>query len=382
MTLSQASGHLSCSDPFCALQPEINIQVLEYLSILDIQSAMASSPMLLRILESNRQYILRPYLRELRLSYGGVSSFRLAAAAMHLRELHSKHNGNTITALKREVEHVLGSILRLNIKTNKEMGNISLCMIIAAQEILPEIIDAFTKSPWEAQQGELLIPFLNCRRMSGDTLWLNHTPLAIRTALSDGFLRFDCYRSIFYHKGQDLFQERARIKDTFLDSFPKLPTFDYSIRWTHPHNILSKIRLRYERLLRNINDPFPPIFPAFVSSTGARNEVLPTMLSIDYTNRTGIQHDYFLHRLVLQGYPKLVFFENLSHESRLSTMMDEFQELVVSNPEDVEAWAALTGFYVWDDQENCCLAAIFGRWVFEGQLTCPLTFTSAQSTGD
>ncbi|KAF5566043.1 hypothetical protein FPHYL_3956 [Fusarium phyllophilum] len=66
---------------------------------------------------------------------------------------------------------------------------------------------------------------------------------------------------------------------------------------------------------------------------------------VDYRNRTWEQHQYFVYRLSLQGYPKLSFLEQLSPETLLSTIVEDFEELVVSNPEDCEAWAADKGHY-------------------------------------
>ncbi|KAF5687902.1 hypothetical protein FDENT_5192 [Fusarium denticulatum] len=125
---------------FLCPPPEINIQILGYLSLHDMQFAIACSPMLSRTLTSNRQYILKPHLRELQLSYGDISLFHLTAAAMHLRELHSKHDGDTISVLETQVEPVMDYILRLNAKTIGERGEISLYMAIAAQDLLLEAL--------------------------------------------------------------------------------------------------------------------------------------------------------------------------------------------------------------------------------------------------
>ncbi|KAF5566042.1 hypothetical protein FPHYL_3955 [Fusarium phyllophilum] len=202
--------------------------------------------MLLKTLESNRQYILRPYLRELQLSYGGISLFRLAAAATHLRELHSKHDGDTITVLEKQIKPVLDSILRFNTKTTEERGDIGLYMVIAAQELLPEIIGAFAMGPWYSH----LVPF---QHRSPGSLWPDKAPLGIRTAFSDGFLRFDCYRNLFHHEDRELFQERAGIKDDFLKSFPKFPRFDDKILQMYPFMILGKIHDRYNEIMAGVD---------------------------------------------------------------------------------------------------------------------------------
>ncbi|KAF5978740.1 hypothetical protein FBULB1_6057 [Fusarium bulbicola] len=332
MASSQATVQQLWSDPFSALPSEINIQVLQYLPLHDIRPAIVSSLILLRTLESNRQYILGPHLPRLLLSYGDISSLHLAAAAMHLRKLHSKHEVNTITVLEKEVEPVLDSILRWNARKTEAMGDIRFYMVIAAQELLHEIIGAFTMGPWDIHQGQF-------HYQTGGLLWQDIAPLGLRKAFSDGFLRFDCYRSIFYHKDQELLQKRAGLKDAFLDSLPKFPRFDDMILRMYPHLILDKIRRRYNQLSMDINYLGLRNSRGIVWSPGVWNEVLPMVRNIDYRNCTGTQRAHFLYCLALQGYQKLAFFEQLSPEKLSDTMVEEFEQLVVSNPEDVEAWA-------------------------------------------
>ncbi|RBR14172.1 hypothetical protein FVER53590_03541 [Fusarium verticillioides] len=324
-----------------------------------MQSAIASSPMLSRTLTSNRQYFLEPHLRELQLSYGDISLFHIAAAAMHLRELHSKHNGDTIPVLEKNIKPVLDSILRFNAKTTVERGDISLYMIIAAQDLLPEIIDAF-KIGLEAK----------FQYRSPDSLWPAKAPLGLRAAFSDGFLRFDCYRSIFYHKDQGLFQEqvtmtdvfwnfwdilhhkyqglfqkRASIKDAFLNSFPPFPKFDDEILRMYPYMILGKIHDRYSDIMSELDSRYPRRTKGVVWPKGAWKEYLAETAMINFRNRSPNQDHYFVHRLLMQGYPKLVFFEQLSPETLLKTMEEEFEELVVSNLRRCEAWAAYKRLY-------------------------------------
>ncbi|KAG5785372.1 hypothetical protein H9Q73_000953 [Fusarium xylarioides] len=310
--------------------------------------------MLSRTLTSNRQYILKPYLRELQLSYGGVSLFHLAAAAMHLCELHSKHDGDTIPILEEQVKSVLDYILRLNAKTIEERGDISLYMVIAAQELLPEIIGAFTMGPWESYQVE-------SQHRSPGSLWPDKAPLGLRAAFSDGFLRFDCYRNIFHHKDQGLFQERVGIKDVFLNSFPRFPKFDDKILYMYPYMILGKISHRYLRTIMELDRKDPRLARGVVCPKGAWKKVLATTGIINLRNRTEEQREYFMHRLLLQGYPKLSFFEQLSPDMLLSTMEEEFQRLVASNLADCEAWTAHKGlhyhnllrhFTLWSNKEQ------------------------------
>ncbi|KAF5578497.1 hypothetical protein FPCIR_11538 [Fusarium pseudocircinatum] len=337
MVFSPPSGLGLWRDPFSALPPEINIQILGYLSLHDMQSAISCSLMLSRTFTSNRRYILEPHLRELQLSYGDISLFHLAAAAMHLRELHSKHDGDTISVLEMQVEPVMDYILRLNAKTIEERRNISLYMAIAAKDLLPEIIDAFTTGLK-----------IRHRYQSPDSLWPAKAPLGLRAAFTDGFLRFDCYRSIFHYKGQGLFQERACIKDDFLNSFPPFPNFDDKILRMYPYMILGKIRPRYHKIMKELDSRHPRFGRGVVWPKGAWKKYLATTDIINYRNRTTDQHDYFVHRLLLQGYPKLMFFEQLSPETLWKTMNEEFEELVVSNLEDCQAWTAYKGFHYYN----------------------------------
>ncbi|KAF5716289.1 hypothetical protein FMUND_6438 [Fusarium mundagurra] len=359
MAPSQVSGQRLWSDPFSAFSPEINIQVLQYLSLHDMQSALACSPMLSRTLTSNRQYLLESHLRELQHNYGDISLFHLAAAAMHLRELHSKHDGDTIPVLEKHVKPVMDYILRLNAKTIEERGDINLYMAIAAHDLLPEIIDAFTT--------DVEVEF---QHRSPGSLWPDEAPLGLRAAFSDGFLRFDCYRSIFHHKDQGLFQERvgitdvfsnlwdvlnhkdqgvfqerAGIKDAFLNSFPPFPKFDDKVLWMYPYMILGKICDRYYKIMRELDSRYPRRARGVVWPKGAWKEYVATTAIINYRNRTPDQERYFVHRLLLQGYPKLMFFEQLSPDTLLKTMEEEFEELVVSNLWDCEAWTAYKGLH-------------------------------------
>ncbi|KAF5977922.1 hypothetical protein FCOIX_6254 [Fusarium coicis] len=360
MAFSQASGHRLCSDPFSALPPEINIQILKHLSLHDMHSAIACSPMLSRTLTSNRQYILKPHLRDLLLSYGDLSLFHLAGAAMHLRELHSKHDGDTTPVLEKHVKPFRDYILRLNAKTIEERGDISLYMAIAAQDLLPEILDAFKIGLEDKFQYR-----------NPDSLWPAKAPLGLRAAFSDGFLRFDCYRSIFHHKDQGLFQEqfgitdifsnlwdilhhkdqglfqeRASIKDAFLISFPPFPKFDDKILWMYPYMILGKIRDRYYGIMRELDSRYPRrLAKGVVWPKGAWKEYLAETPMSNFRNRTPDQHRYFVHRLLMQDYPKVMFFEQLSPETLLKTMEEEFEELVVSNRRGYEAWAAYRKLY-------------------------------------
>jgi hypothetical protein len=282
---------------------------------------------------------------------------------MHLRQLHSKHDGDAIPVLEKHVKPVMDYILRLNAKTIKERGNINLYMANAAQDLLPEIIGAFTMGPWEFYQVE-------SQHRSPGSLWPDMAPLGLRAAFSDGFLRFDCYRSIFHHKNQGLFQERlgitdvfsnlwnvlnhkdqgvfkerAGIKDAFLNSFLPFPKFDHKILWMYPYMILGKIVHRYREIMLKLDSRDPRLARGVVWPKGAWKEYLAKTTIINYRNRTRDQENYFVHRLLLQGYPKLVLFEQLSPETLLSTMEKEFEELVVSNLEDCEAWIACKGIH-------------------------------------
>lgn len=292
--------------------------------------------MLLRTLQSNRQYILRPHLQDLHLSYTDISSFHLAAAAMHLRELHSEHDGDTVPVLEREVGPVLDSILRLNAKTTKEMGVINLNMVTAAQELLPEITGAFMLGNPLEEEDEEEAEF---RYRSPGSLWPDKAPLGIRRAFSDGFLRFDCYRNIFHYKDQELFKKRPGIKDAFLDSFPEFPKFDDDILRMYPYMILGKLRHRFCDLMMHVEWTIRDS-EKIVWSKGAWKEVLAAKARIDFRNRTRTEKEYFEHRLVFQGYPKLASWLQLSHETLVSTVQEEFLELVVSNLQAPEAWAA------------------------------------------
>ncbi|CZR46104.1 uncharacterized protein FPRO_11551 [Fusarium proliferatum ET1] len=337
MASSSASGYQVWPDSFSAIQPEINIQILQYLSLQDIKSATVSSPMLLRTLQSNRQYILRPYLHDLHLSYTDISSFHLAASAMHLRELQSKHDGDTVPVLEKVVGPVLEYILRLNAKSTEEMGVITLNMVMAAHELLPEITDTFIEPGLlEEEEEEEKAEF---RYRSPGSLWPDKAPLGIRKAFSDGFLRFDCYRNIFHHKGQDLFKERAGIKDAFLNTFPEFPKFDDKILRWYPYMILGRLSRRYGKVISRVKSTTRGS-RGIAWPKGAWKEVLAAMTKIDFRNRSAMQGAYFKHRLVLQGYPKLAFLEQLSDETLLSTVEEEFEELVVSNLTACEAWAA------------------------------------------
>ncbi|KAF5641061.1 uncharacterized protein FTJAE_4243 [Fusarium tjaetaba] len=363
MAFSQASGHRLSSDPFSALPTEINIQILKHLSLHDMRSATACSPMLSSTLTGNRQYILEPHLREVQLSYGDISLFHLAAAAMHLRELHSKHDGDTILVLEKHIKPVMDYILWLNTKTVEERGDINLYMANAAQDLLPEIIGAFTMGPWEWYQ-------LESQHRSPGSLWPDKAPLGLRAAFSDGFLRFDCYRSIFHHKNQSLFQEqvamtdvfsnfwdilhhkdqglfqeRACIKDAFLNSFPPFPKFDDEILRMYPYTILGKIDHRYGEIMLELDRRYHRRTKGVVWPKGAWKEYLAETAMINFRNRTPDQEHYFVHRLLMQGYPKLMFFEQLSPESQLKTLEEEFEELVVSNLRRYEAWAAYKRLY-------------------------------------
>ncbi|KAF5654934.1 hypothetical protein FCIRC_13940 [Fusarium circinatum] len=192
--------------------------------------------------------------------------------------------------------------------------------------------------PWDIHQGQF-------HYQRGGSLWQGIVPLGLRKPFIDGFLRFDCYRSIFYHKDQELLQNRDGIKDAFLDSFPKFPRFDDKILRMYPHLILGKIRRRYNQMLIDINYLGLRNFRGIVWSPGVWNDVLPIVRCIDYRNCTGTQRAYFLYRLALQGYPKLAFFEQLSPEKLSDTMMEEFEQLVTSNPEGLEAWATDKSHY-------------------------------------
>ncbi|KAF5588157.1 hypothetical protein FPANT_6689 [Fusarium pseudoanthophilum] len=363
MAFSQASGHRLSSDPFSALPPEINIQILKHLSLDDMRSATACSPMLSSTLTSNRQYILEPHLREVQLSYGDISLFHLAAAAMHLRELHSKHDGDTILVLEKHIKPVMDYILRLNTKTVEERGDINLYMANAAQDLMPEIVGAFTMGPWLWYQVEY-------QHRSPGSLWPDMAPLGLRAAFSDGFLRFDCYRSIFHHKDQvlfqerlgitdvfsnlcdvlnhkdqGLFQERPGIKDAFLNSFPPFPKFDDKIQRMYPYMILGKIDHRYGEIMLELDRRYHRRTKGVVWPKGAWKEYLAETARIDFRNRTQDQELYFVHRLSMQGYPKLMFFEQLSPETRLKTMEEEFEKLVLSNLSDCQAWTTCKGLH-------------------------------------
>ncbi|KAF4501919.1 hypothetical protein FAGAP_1893 [Fusarium agapanthi] len=301
-----------------------------------MSSTIGDSPV-----EANVKTEASQYLQPRTLSYGGISLFHIAAAAMHLRELHSKQDRDTISTLETQVKPVMDYILQLNAKTTEERGDISLYMTIAAQDLLPEIIGAFTMGPWDLDPVE-------SQHWSSGSLWPDKAPLSLRAAFSDGFLRFDCYRNVFHHKDRDLFQERAGMKDVFLNSFPKFPKFDDKILRMYPYMILGKIRHRYGEIMGDmwrIDPSVTSYYQGIIWSKGVWKKVLETMGNIDYRNRTGEQHEYFLYRLVPQGYPKLAFFEKLSPETLLSTVTKEFQELVVSNLEDCEAWVADHGHY-------------------------------------
>ncbi|KAF4944998.1 hypothetical protein FGADI_12257 [Fusarium gaditjirri] len=318
----QASGPQLPSDPFSTLHAEINIQVLECLALHDIQADIASSPILLRTLDSNRRYILRPYLNEHLRCYRDESSFRLAATAMHLRELHSNHDGDTISELEKQLEPVLDAILRLNSQGVDENRDISLYMVIAAQELLPEMTSAVQIPTLES------IGLLFRQRQP----WPRENPWIIKTTFTEGFLRFDCYRNLFYHGRHYLFQDRARIKDAFLNSFPKFPSFDKDVR-RHTYMIQGNILSMYDAMSREAHrSKFQ-----FKFRIDRPNEISPNTIAA-FQKRTQRQHDYFLYRLSLQGYPRLEFLWHLSPETLFDTMMEEFQELVLSKLEDCETW--------------------------------------------
>ncbi|PNP81487.1 hypothetical protein FNYG_05162 [Fusarium nygamai] len=123
----------------------------------------------------------------------------------------------------------------------------------------------------------------------------------------------------------------------------------------YPYMILGKIRHRYYKIMLELDRKDPRLARGVVWPKGAWKKVLATTGIINFRNRTREQHEYFVDRLLLQGYPKLSFFEQLSPETLLSTMEKEFEELVVSNLWDCEAWTAYKGLHYHNLQRHFTL---------------------------
>jgi hypothetical protein len=338
MAPSQVSGHQQWSDPFSTLQPELNIEILEYLSLHDIRSVIMAVPMLLRTFQSNRRYILRSHSHELLQSYGEESSFRLAATATHLRALHSKHDGDSISELEKQVQPILDSILQSNYKKAKKRGDIRLYMLIAAQELLPEIAASFTMPWYQSIHLELY-------DRSPGSIWPDMAPPVVRTTFSKGFLRFDCYHNIFYHNHQHLLQNLDDMKEVFLNSFPEFPAFDDDTLRMYPFTILRNIFWRYNYLIEEVDDSLLEQRSDILRRERTSNEISAAIRRIQFLNRSPRQYDYFLCRLCLQGYPRLDSLEQLSYGELENAILKEFEELVTLDLENYDIWVDKVHYY-------------------------------------
>ncbi|KAM0548041.1 hypothetical protein ACHAPJ_010099 [Fusarium lateritium] len=311
----------SCpSDYVGSLPLELFLYVLNHLPLEDIYSLTRASPGARFYLNGHRLRILRRLMSIVHDHYVESGLIQLAFYAMRLRVIRAQFHNHTIPQIEEQVKPVLISIILLDFNHPNDCRQLSMPALVAAMNLFSEMCDAFLA--YREQRPSFVSEMPEFREIQRPRLSLEDAPREARHAFIDSFLRFDCFRNIFYHSRSYMLTDMKGEREMFLKPFSPVvynmsfPRYDIPrfIHGFHKNIISGALDARLET----------------ISSERDRETVCPQ--GFRFPHRMLARKTYYLYNLYIQGFPLLLYLKKLPHQALQEYTVREFCETVRSMP--------------------------------------------------
>jgi hypothetical protein len=123
--------------------PELNIKILDQLSLEDMRHLIMASPAVLQSFRRHRSYVVRHHLQGLLQFYLNESMLPLVAFTMCLRLLRSQCQQQTASEVEEILKPWLNAVLLLECTRSPAAGDLNLPMLNIALNLVPELFNSF-----------------------------------------------------------------------------------------------------------------------------------------------------------------------------------------------------------------------------------------------
>ncbi|KAG5748486.1 hypothetical protein H9Q72_005887 [Fusarium xylarioides] len=330
-------------DRFDSLPLEINVFIMESLTLHDLLSLTHASPGAWRHFQQDYAFIIRSHITWFYDHYADPAAIPLLELLARLRLIRSQVKGKSRDVVEQQLRPVNDSILSLRFTEIPSRWESNLPVLVMAADMVSELRNAFRR--W---RGHWQNDFIKD---------LDKAPYWGTWRFTESFLRFECFCCIFYHPDGFLSQDMWNLRTIFLGPFlageAQIPSdlapsyrrtlhgrgpyrwmtwdpygvtefnFEAPYEFTHWFDRLIKsvdISLRRKQARNTRRGKRPPL-------TTEQSEIC------DFLNRKQSEHRHFCYHLALQGNMVLVHLSSLNTEGLESYIVDAFTSVVASQPD-------------------------------------------------
>lgn len=331
-------------DSFGSLPLEINVYIMESLTLHDLLSLTRASPAAWRYFQKDHAFIIRSHIARFYDHYADPAAFPLLRLLAHLRLLRSQVKGKPRDVVEQQLRPVFDSILSLRSTEIPSRWDSNLPLLIMASDMIPELRKVFFS--W---RGHLRIY---------TEKELDEAPYWGKWRFAESFLRFECFCCIFYHPDGFLCQGMWNLRTIFLRPFiagealvpidleswlvrtvhnqaPVRFTMSYNPNRPTEFNFWAPYEFKYcfEDLVTSVDKSLR----AKQKRTTRRRKWQPLTTEqseiCEFLNRKQSEHKHFCFHLALQGNMLLSHLSSLNTEGLDNYIVDAYTSVVTSQPD-------------------------------------------------
>ncbi|KAF5683486.1 uracil catabolism 4 [Fusarium circinatum] len=189
-------------DCFGSFPLEINVYIMESLTLRDLLSLTRASPAAWRHFQQDYAFIVRAHIARFYDHYADPAAIQLLGLLARLRLLRSQVEGKSRDVVENHLKPALDSVLSLRFIEIPPRWDSNLPLLVAAADMIPELREVFFR--WRGH------------RQNDAPKKLDEVPYWGTWRFTESFLRFECFSCIFYHPDGFLSQDMWNLRTIFL----------------------------------------------------------------------------------------------------------------------------------------------------------------------
>ncbi|KAF5693560.1 hypothetical protein FDENT_1903 [Fusarium denticulatum] len=338
------------SDIFNWLPPEIHIKIVKYLSIQsdhvllrDIRSFTSASPTVRRYFYANQcASFVRPYIQDIYRIFGDEALVPLGVILLQIRKVRAQTRGLTSLQIEQRIRPYLDAFTRFeNSEPEDEWkGNLGcITALIKMDREFDSIWLDFSYYIWKMY-------YLRARGAWRARLSDYDPPPSYRSTVINHFLRYDLYCQLGCNEEEKLFAKNEHVKE--LESHLYKLMIPTDGRRTERINMICLIKELLERILYSVDRQINYLGDArkernqvddIIRQGGTPEFVMQRLQECRFKSRRESDTKLFLDHVCLQGYPFVLYLQQLSVIGRKACILDMFFKITT---EKLQAKAGMT----------------------------------------
>ncbi|KAF5560921.1 uracil catabolism 4 [Fusarium phyllophilum] len=189
-------------DHFGSLPLELNVQIMELLTLTELCSLTRASPAAWRSFRRDHPFLLKSYVIRFYDHYGDPAAISLLRLLCRLRLFRGKMKGKSRAEVERQLQPVFDSILFLKFMDKPSEWQANLPVLIAVEDLIAELRSVY--DIWK--DSMCLVPNTELIHATRWEAW----------RFAESFLRYECLCSLLYHADGFTYKYMVQFRDIFL----------------------------------------------------------------------------------------------------------------------------------------------------------------------